>query len=83
MRANIDLGDAAGAELLVDSAPDDLVLSEAASAGADVGGGGGSISWFVGGEGPETGSGSAGIGSSAEEVSIVMCFVTGGDCRRV
>lgn len=51
-----------------------------ASGVADVGGGGGSMTAE---EGLETGSGSAGIGSSAEDVSIVICFVTGGDCLSV
>jgi hypothetical protein len=35
------------------------------------------------GLGFETGSGSEGMGSSADDVSIVICFVTGGVCRRV
>ncbi len=34
------------------------------------------------GDGFERGSGSGGMGSSAEEVSIVMCLVVGGDCLR-
>lgn len=47
------------------------------------GGGGGSITDEGAGDGLEMGSGSDGIGSSADEVSIVMCFVTGGDCLNV
>lgn len=35
------------------------------------------------GEGLEMGSGSAGIGSSSEDVSMVICFVTGGFSLRV
>lgn len=35
------------------------------------------------GEGLESGSGSDGMASSDEEVSIVMCFVTGGVVRSV
>jgi hypothetical protein len=46
-----------------------------------VGGGGGSINCAAG-EGLDTGSGSKGIGSS-EDVSMVMCFVTGGVVRTV
>jgi hypothetical protein len=46
------------------------------------GGGGGSITDGAG-DGLESGSGSDGIGSSADEVSIVMCFVVGGDVLRV
>lgn len=50
--------------------------------GTEVGGGGGSIT-EVAAAGFETGSGSAGIGSSGDDVSMVMCLVTGGDVRRV
>ena len=50
--------------------------------GSDDGGGGGSMT-DVAGDGFERGSGSDGIGSSDEEVSIVMCFVLGGDVLRV
>ena len=60
-------------------------LPEAASVGAlEAGGGGGSISVGAG-EGFDTGSsgsGKDGKGSSADEVSIVMCSVVGGDVRR-
>lgn len=56
------------------------VVAFSASGAAEVGGGGGSM---TAGEGFEIGSGRAGIGSSAEEVSMVMCLVTGGDCLRV
>jgi hypothetical protein len=35
------------------------------------------------GDGLDRGSGRAGIGSSAEDVSMVMYFVVGGDCLRV
>ena len=49
----------------------------------EVGGGGGSISVTVGDEGLETGSGRDTIGSSAEEVSMAMCLVDGGDVRSV
>lgn len=34
------------------------------------------------GDGFDKGSGSDGIASSEEEVSIVICLVTGGDVRR-
>lgn len=50
--------------------------------GSDEGGGGGSMTDGVG-EGLERGSGSDGMGSSADEVSIVICFVIGGDVLRV
>lgn len=50
------------------------------SGAEDVGGGGGSM---MVGDGLDIGSGSAGIGSSADEVSMVMCWVTGGLCRIV
>lgn len=46
------------------------------------GGGGGSITEGAG-EGFERGSGRDGIGSSADDVSIVMFLVVGGDWRRV
>lgn len=46
------------------------------------GGGGGSMTDGAG-DGFEIGSGRAGMGSSADDVSIVMCLVTGGDCLRV
>lgn len=49
-----------------------------ASADTAEGGGGGSM-----GEGLDIGSGSEGIGSSADEVSMVMCFVVGEDWRSV
>lgn len=55
----------------------------AGSPSTTVGGGGGSMTDGAG-DGPfDRGSGSEGIGSSADEVSIVICFVGGGDCRRV
>lgn len=47
-----------------------------------VGGGGGSMTEGAG-DGLDRGSGRAGIGSSAEDVSMVMCFVVGGDCLSV
>ena len=53
------------------------------SAVADAGGGGGSMTEDGAGEGLDSGSGNDGIGSSADEVSIVMCFVTGGLCLSV
>ena len=56
-----------------------VVLVAAAAAGR----GGGSITEETAGDGLETGSGKAGIGSSADDVSIVMCFVVGGDVLRV
>ena len=46
------------------------------------GGGGGSITDGAG-EGFCKGSGREGMGSSADEVSIVMCLVAGGDCLSV
>lgn len=60
-------------------------VAEGDSEGREAGGGGGSITEEVEGTGDgfETGSGKAGIASSAEDVSIVMFFVEGGDCRRV
>lgn len=57
----------------------DLSLS---TAPVDDGGGGGSMTDGAG-EGLESGSGSAGMASSGEEVSMVICFVVGGDCRKV
>lgn len=49
-----------------------MLVSDAGAAG----GGGGSITDEAG-DGFETGSGSNGIGSSADEVSMVMCLVGG------
>lgn len=46
------------------------------------GGGGGSMT-EVAGDGFETGSGREGIGSSADDVSMVICLVAGSDCLRV
>lgn len=50
--------------------------------GSEDGGGGGSMTEGTG-DGLERGSGSDGIASSDDEVSIVICFVTGGEVRRV
>lgn len=50
--------------------------------GSEEGGGGGSMTDGAG-EGLERGSGSDGIASSADEVSIVMCFVAGGEVLMV
>lgn len=58
------------------------VLDEELDASAGTGGGGGSMTDGAG-EGSERGSGSDGMGSSEDEVSMVMFFVTGGDCRKV
>jgi hypothetical protein len=49
---------------------------------AGVGSGGGSITEDVA-DALETGSGKDGMVSSAEDVSMVTCLVTGGDWRRV
>lgn len=57
------------------------VLNVLAMGSAD-GGGGGSMTEGAG-EGFESGSGNDGIASSDEDVSIVMCFVTGGAVRSV
>lgn len=54
----------------------------AASLGLVEGGGGGSMTDGAS-DGFDRGSGRAGIGSSAEDVSMVMCFVVGGDVLRV
>ena len=51
-------------------------------ASAEAGGGGGSMTEGAG-EAFERGSGRGGIGSSDEEVSMVMYFVEGGELRRV
>lgn len=77
-RENAGLGP--GVDASVSTLPDfdPLVVSEAAV----LGGGGGSIT-EVAGDGFATGSGSEGSGSSDDDVSIVMCFVEGGDWRRV
>jgi len=48
-----------------------------ADVASQVGGGGGSITCDPG-DGPDRGSGSSGIGSSAEDVSIVICLVVTG-----
>ncbi len=78
-KANVGLGP--GVDALVSTfVDDDLDADFSVSDAAEVGGGGGSM---TAGEGLEMGSGSAGIGSSAEDVSIVMCFVTGGVCLSV
>lgn len=50
--------------------------------GSAEGGGGGSMTDGAG-EGFESGSGNDGIASSADEVSIAMCLVTGGAVRSV
>ena len=55
---------------------------EEVSEAEDAGGGGGSITDAGAGDGLERGSGRAGIGSSAEDVSMVMFLVIGGDWRR-
>ena len=47
------------------------------------GGGGGSMTEDTADGVFDMGSGRAGIGSSGDEVSSVMCLVSGGDCRRV
>lgn len=47
------------------------------------GGGGGSMTEEAAGDALVNGSGREGIGSSGDEVSMVMCFVTGGDCLKV
>jgi hypothetical protein len=55
--------------------------SEAVVDAADVGGGGGGGSITEGaGDGFEIGSGNAGMGSSADDVSMVICLVAGGFC---
>lgn len=59
-----------------------LEVAGDASGPADVGGGGGSMTG-AGDEGLESGSGSDGMSSSAEDVSIVMCFVGGALFRNV
>lgn len=51
---------------------------EDASVEVGTGGGGGSMTKGAG-DGLEMGSGRDGIESSADEVSIVMCFVFGGE----
>ena len=51
--------------------------------GADVKGGGSIDEWEVGGFDGMTGSGSAGISSSAEAVSTVICFVSAEAMRKV
>lgn len=58
-------------------------LEEDAGASVAGGGGGGSMTEEGAGEALVSGSGNEGIGSSADELSIVMCFVTAGDCLRV
>lgn len=60
-----------------------VFVGAAFTSAADVGGGGGGSMIGAPGECFETGSGRDGIGSSDDEVSMVMCFVVGGDCRRV
>lgn len=57
------------------------VLSVLAMGSAD-GGGGGSMTEGAG-HGFERGSGNDGIASSDDDVSMVMCFVTGGAVRSV
>lgn len=56
--------------------------SAAALVEVSVGSGGGSMTEGVA-DGLETGSGRDGMVSSADEVSMVTCLVTGGDWRRV
>jgi len=74
---NVDLGP--GVE-------DDVSTLRFLELGADVsettGGGGGSIIEAAG-DGLERGSPSDGMASSADDVSIVICLVTGGACRNV
>lgn len=50
--------------------------------GSDDGGGGGSMTDGAG-DGFERGSGSDGIASSEDDVSMVICFVAGGEVLRV
>jgi hypothetical protein len=69
-----------GVEALLSTA--DTFEADEELSGVGMGGGGGSITEGAG-DGCETGSGSGGRASSVEEVSIVMCFVLGGFCRRV
>lgn len=57
------------------------MLSVLAAASAEDGGGGGSITEGAG-DGLESGSGRDGMGSSDDEVSIVMFLVTGGEVRK-
>jgi hypothetical protein len=58
------------------------VLVVGVGVSTETGGGGGSITEGAG-DGLESGSGNAGMGSSADDVSMVMFFVTGGDVLRV
>lgn len=51
--------------------------------GSAEGGGGGSMTEGAGDGLEESGSGNDGMASSGEEVSIVMCLVTGGAVRSV
>lgn len=51
--------------------------------GALVSGGGSMDAFEVGALDVSTGSGSAGISSSVDEVSMVICLVAGGVCRKV
>lgn len=62
---------------------DGVVTFSGSDPAAEVGGGGGGSMTEGAGDGLEMGSGSAGIGSSAEDVSMVICFVTCGVCRSV
>lgn len=84
-RAKAGLGP--GADTLFSTAApfDEAVPSAAAGAAVvedGVGSGGGSMTDGAA-AGLETGSGREGMVSSAEDVSIVTCLVTGGDWRRV
>lgn len=87
-RAKAGLGPGVDALFSVAVAPfDEEVPSAAAAAGTavvedGVGSGGGSMT-DAAATGLETGSGREGMVSSAEDVSIVTCLVTGGDWRSV
>jgi hypothetical protein len=59
-----------------------VLVGVASWPGAEVGGGGGSMT-DVGGGDFAIDSGKGGMGSSEEEVSMVICFVTGGVWRSV
>jgi hypothetical protein len=86
-RAKAGLGPGVDALFSAAVAPFDEAVPSAAAAGAavvedGVGSGGGSMT-DAAATGLETGSGREGMVSSAEDVSIVTCLVTGGDWRSV
>lgn len=78
-REKAGLGPGVEADVSTDSDFDGVLV---ASPEEVFGGGGGSMEG-AGEAGLERGSGNDGMSTSAEDVSMVICFVVGGDCLSV